>query len=71
MVMITNEGIDYIYSTHHHRITNWNKDILSPAVLQMYANAICSKGAAIDNCFGFTDGTGRPITKPGKQQSNV
>jgi len=28
--MITNEVIDYIYSTHYHKITNWNNDILNP-----------------------------------------
>ena len=33
--MITNKVIDYIYNTHHHKITNWNNDILNPAALQM------------------------------------
>ena len=64
--MITNNVIDYIYDTHHHKITNWNNDILSPAALQIYADAISAKGAALDNCFGFIDGTVRPISKPGE-----
>ena len=38
--MITNEVIDYIYGTHHHKIINWNDDILNPITLQMYADAI-------------------------------
>lgn len=58
--MITNEVIDYSYNTHHHKITNWNNDILNPAALQMYADAISAKGAALDNI----DGTVRPISKP-------
>jgi len=62
--MITNEVIDYIYNTHHHKITNCNNDILNPAALQMYADAISAKAAALDNCFGFIDGTVRPISKP-------
>ena len=66
--MITNNFIDYIYDTHHHKITNWNNDILSPAALQIYADAISAKGAALDNCFGFIDGTVRPISKPGERQ---
>ena len=48
--------------THHHKITNWNNDILSSASLQIYADAISAKGAASDNCFGFIDGTVRPIS---------
>ena len=63
--MITNEVIDYIYNSHHYKITNWNNDILNPAALQMCANAISAKGAALDNCFRFIDGTVRPISKPG------
>ena len=65
---ITNNIIDYIYDTHHHKITHWNNDILSPAALQIYADAISGKGAALDNCFGFIDGTVRPISKPDERQ---
>lgn len=66
--MITNEVIDYIYNTHHHKITNWNNDILNPAALQMYTDAISAKGAALDNCFRFIDSNVRPISKPGDRQ---
>jgi len=59
--MISNEVIDYIYNTHHHKITNWNNDILNPAALQICADAISAKGAALD-------GTVRPIFKPGERQ---
>ena len=66
--MITNEVIDHIYGTHHHKITNWNDDILNPLALQTYADAISAKGAPLANCFGFVDGTVRPISKPGERQ---
>ena len=66
--MITNKVIDYIYDTHHRKITNWNNGILNPVSLQMYADAISAKGAALDNCFGFIDGTVRAISKPGERQ---
>jgi len=69
--MITNEIIDYIYNTHHHKIADWNNDILNPVALQMYADAISDKGAALDNCFGFIDGTVTLISKPGERQSDV
>ena len=68
LCMITNKVIDYIYDTHHRKITNWNNGILNPVSLQMYADAISAKGAALDNCFGFIDGTVRAISKPGERQ---
>ena len=66
--MITNNVIDYIYDTQHHEITNWSNDVLNPAALQIYVDAISAKRAALDNCFGFIDGTIRPMSKPGERQ---
>ena len=34
----------------------------------MYAAAITAKGALMETCFGFIDGTVRPIARPGKNQ---
>lgn len=39
-------------------------DILSPANLQTYVDAITAKGAPLENCFGFIDGMVRPIARP-------
>ena len=69
--MVTNEVLDYIYNNHSHRIMQWNPTILQPAQLQEYANAIHAKGGALDNCFGFIDGTVRPISRPGEHQRVV
>ena len=69
--LIINHVIDYIYDVHGHRITQWNQDILNPGALQHYADAIYRKGAALDNCFGFIDGTVRPISRPGERQRVV
>ena len=43
----------------------------SPALLQTYAGAVYTKGAALNNCFGFIDGTVRPIARPGENQRVV
>lgn len=43
----------------------WNRTILNPIELGKYAEAVFSKGAPLSNCFGFVDGTMRPITRPG------
>ena len=66
--MITNTVIDYIYSQHGHRITTWNHVMMNPEKLQIYANAISAKGAPLDRCFGFIDGTLVRICRPGKNQ---
>ena len=69
--MITNAVLDFIYEHHGHRITRWNHRVLSPRNLEIYAEAIHLKGAALQNCFGFVDGTVRPICRPGRNQRIV
>ena len=69
--MISNEVVDWMYTTHGHKITQWNHDLLNPAALNEYADAISNKGAALENCFGFIDGTLRPISRPDENQRIV
>lgn len=70
--MIHNEVVDFIYNEHGHLVTRWNQhSILSARKLQKYADAIHAKGAALENCFGFVDGTVRPICRPKKWQRSV
>ena len=69
--MVTNKVLDFIYDTHGRRIKEWNHDLLSPARLQTYADAVYAKGAALENCFGFVDGTVRPIARPDENQRVV
>lgn len=61
--LITNHTLDYIYENHGHLITQWNRNILNPRALQNYADSISRKGAPLNNCFGFVDGTIRPISR--------
>lgn len=69
--MISSEVVDWMYTTHGHKITQWNHDLLNPAALNQYADAISNKGAALENCFGFVDGTVRPICRPDANQRIV
>lgn len=69
--MISNQVLDYIYDTHGHRITQWNHQILSQPLLQLYSDTVAAQGSALDNCFGFVDGTVRPICRPGEHQRTV
>ena len=66
--MISNNVVDFIYENHGHRVTEWNHDLLSPENLQLYAEAIARKGAPLQNCFGFVDGTVNAICRPGQMQ---
>ena len=68
---ISNEVIGWLYAEHGHRVTQWNHTIMSPALLSTYADAIYNKGAALDSCFGFIDGTVRPICRPIVDQRTV
>jgi len=68
LCMATNCFLDHIYVAHHHRLNHWNGEILGPAALQVYADTIHQKGAPLQNCFGFIDGTVRPIARPGSNQ---
>ena len=63
--------MDHIFLSHGHRISQWNFDILSPPMLQEYADVIHAKGAPLNNCFGFIAGTVRPISRPGQHQRIV
>lgn len=41
---------------------------LFPANIQNFAEVIHGKGAPLENCWGFVDGTVRPLTRPSKSQ---
>lgn len=69
--MITNTVVDFIYRRHGEKITSWNHELLSPGSLRVYADAVHRKGAALENCFGFIDGTVRQICRPDQMQRAV
>jgi len=71
LCMIANTILDWIYSEHGFRLTSWNQPFLTPACLQEYAYAITRQGSPLTNCFGFIDGTVRPICRPGEKQRDV
>ena len=69
--MISNRMVDFMFDSHGHRLMNWNNSLLNPPALQRYTDAISNKGVALANCFGFIDGTVRPICRPGINQRVV
>ena len=69
--MISNFVLNWIYNNFSHKLSDFNQDWLAPAKLSEYADAIYQKGAAIDFCWGFVDGTVRPICRPSENQRMV
>ena len=68
LCMVTNEVMNFIYTRWNNLLTDLNQPWLSPASLQRYATAIHQRGAGLDNCWGFVDGTIRRISRPGQDQ---
>ena len=64
LCMITNLVVDCLLDIYGDLLHNLNQAWLSPQSLQVYADAIHNKGAALDNCWEFIDGTVSPICQP-------
>ena len=62
--LIFNEVLDFVYQHHDHRLQLWDLNFLKPRFLQSYADAVSHKGAPLNNCFGFVDGTLITIWRP-------
>ena len=45
--------------------------VLNSPALQIYAQVISQRGSPLQNCFGFVDGTVRPIAKLDNNQRIV
>ena len=71
LCMVTNHMVDYLFNRYGDLLQNLDQPWLAPHHLQMYADAIHNKGAALENCWGFIDGTVRPICRPKDNQRMV
>ena len=54
--MVSNQVLTYKYDIHGHRITQWNHQILSQPLLQLYSDTIAAQGSALDNCWALLMG---------------
>ena len=68
LCMVANLVVDYVNDRFGYLLTDLDQPWLSRQCLKMFADAIHNKGAALDNCWGFIDGTVRPICRPGEHQ---
>ena len=66
--LIINETVLQLWHLHRHRLTSLDLPWLQQHYLQQYADTIHTKGAPLQNCIGFVDGTVRPICRPTRHQ---
>ncbi|XP_050515978.1 uncharacterized protein LOC126890879 [Diabrotica virgifera virgifera] len=66
---ISNYVNNHIYRNHGYLLRDLgNLPWLNREKLSAYSNSIAAKGAAVQNCWGFIDGTARPICRPTELQ---
>jgi len=66
--MVVGEAMDLLHVQFGRLLSRLNQPWLSQAQLAQFSEAIYRKGAALDNCWGFIDGTVRPVCRPGENQ---
>ena len=64
LCMMSNYIQDHIYDNYMHLLNSFNQAWLAPDQLELFANKIHQKGAPLDFCWGFVDGTVRPLCRP-------
>lgn len=68
---IVNCVLHMIYDKYSHKLTSLNQTWLNSAALEEFARAVNENGGPIANCWGFIDGTCRPICRPTVHQKIV
>ena len=69
--MISDEVTNFIYTHNNHLLRIFTQPWLSQANLKQFDDAVHNKGPALQNCWGFVDGTVRPVCRPGKNQRTL
>ena len=65
------EVMNHIYDRFEHLMSDFNLPFLSRQHLTTYSQTAYNKGGALQNCFGFIDGTVRPICWPETNQQVI
>ena len=69
--MIASEMTSLIYNMYDHKLTTFQQPWLAPVELERFAQTVHNVGAPLTNCWGFVDGTVRPICRPGEMKRTV
>ena len=60
--------MDFLYTRYGHLLSSFDQPWLSSANPTSFCDSVYRKGAALHNCWGFIDGTVRPVCRPGLNQ---
>ena len=66
--LIFNQTVEFINTNRGHLLQYFNQSWLSRPCLQTFSDSIYRRESALDNVWGFLDGTIQPIWKPKVQQ---
>ena len=66
--MISNALTSFLYTQWNLLLSTFDQPWLTSDNIEEFCHAVFQKSGAMENCFGFVDGTVRPICKPGKNQ---
>ena len=68
LCMISYNILNHIYNNFSRLLSGFQHAWMSPASLEEYARIVHDKAAVLDFCWGFIDGTVRPVSRPGRNQ---
>lgn len=68
MCMVSYNILNHIHHNFQRLLVGFNHPWMSPVSLEEYAECVHAKGAALDFCWGFIDGTVRPVCRPSQNQ---
>ena len=66
--MISNHLLQFLYDHWNRLLTNMQQNWLTRNNLQIFADKVDAKGAPLNNCWGFIDGTVRRVSRPKHHQ---
>ena len=69
--LIVKDVMRHVAENFGYLLTTFQQGWLQPDKLMQYAQAIHAKSLALTNCWGFVDGTVRPICRPEQSQKIV
>lgn len=68
---IFNFMIDYISREFGHVLKSFDQSYLTQDKIELLCDSISRKGSPYKRCFGFIDGTVRPVCRPSTDQREV
>ena len=68
LCMITCDILNHVHINNGRVLRGFGHQRMSHAALGEYARVVRDKGAALDFCWGFIDGTVRPVSRPRQNQ---